>query len=122
MSYLRSLLLLVLLVVAACDYTEPTRIVAGVDFDHLFARPSVSEIAAVEADWDARDVSATSVRLERIRTVPIDEVDHQVLIVSHTVAGPRHVGALLYPHGAASESLPVVMYLHGGDGGVSNGR
>ena len=40
-------------------------------------------------------------------------------IVSHTVTGARHYGAIVVPDGASEESLHVLAYLHGGDGGVS---
>jgi dipeptidyl aminopeptidase/acylaminoacyl peptidase len=39
-------------------------------------------------------------------------------VVSHTVGGVLHYGAILVPNGAQPGSLPVLVYTHGGDGGV----
>ncbi len=43
----------------------------------------------------------------------------RIEIVSHLVTGQRHYGAFVIPDGAAAGSLPIMMYLHGGDGGIS---
>ena len=104
---------------SACDYTETERIVGGVSFDALFAPPSLSEISAVEAEWAGRDVSSRSARVEFAKSVQSGDKRYQVAIVSHTVEGPRHMGGIVYPDGAEPGSLPVLVYLHGGDGGAS---
>lgn len=119
MRILSAIALLVVLTTTACDYTEPRRIVAGVDLDALFAPAVASEVDAVRADWATRAPSAQSVRLEEITTRVVGDRTLQVLVVSHLVDGLRHVGAVVFPQDAAAGSLPVLMYLHGGDGGVS---
>ena len=48
----------------------------------------------------------------------IGGVDTRVRVVSHTVGGVLHYGAIIVPTGAAPGSLPVIVYTHGGDGGV----
>ncbi len=111
--------LALVLTFSACDYTESERIVGGVNFDVLFAQPSLSEISAIQADWASRDVSSRSARVEFSKTVQSGDKRYQVTIVSHTVAGPRHMGGVVYPDGAEPGSLPVLVYLHGGDGGAS---
>jgi dipeptidyl aminopeptidase/acylaminoacyl peptidase len=39
-------------------------------------------------------------------------------VVSHTVEGIRHYGAIITPNAAAARAAPVLVYSHGGDGGV----
>lgn len=85
----------------------------------LFAPASASELAAVRADWAGRDVSAADVAIELADEVALGESTATLRIVSHAVAGARHVGAIIVPEGAAPESLPVLVYAHGGDNGVS---
>ena len=105
---------------AADDPAEPDdRIVAGVDLDALFASPSQSEIDAVLADWAGRSPASAGVQFETSVADSILEVAVTVSVVSHVVDGNRHYGALIAPEGAAPRSLPVVMYLHGGDGGFA---
>ena len=89
------------------------------ELDVVFAPPSQAEIDAVGADWAARDVSATGVRVELTEPLSLVGSPATLRIVSHTVAGARHYGAIVVPDGASEESLHVLAYLHGGDGGVS---
>ena len=90
-----------------------------VELDVVFAPPSQTEIDAVGADWAARDVSATGVRVELTEALSLVGSPATLRIVSHTVTGARHYGAIVVPDGASEESLHVLAYLHGGDGGVS---
>lgn len=85
----------------------------------LFAPASAAEIEAVRADWARRDVSAAGVSVELTEEVAFGESTATLRIVSHVVAGARHFGAIIVPDGAAPETLPLLMYSHGGDGGVS---
>lgn len=89
------------------------------ELDTIFTPAAEAEIAAVRADWAERDVSAVGARVEL--TAPLDLVGSvaALRIVSHTVDGVRHYGAIIEPDGAAEQSLPILAYLHGGDGGVS---
>lgn len=89
------------------------------ELDTIFTPAAEAEIAAVRADWAERDVSAVGARVEL--TAPLDLVGSlaTLRIVSHTVDGVRHYGAIIEPDGAAEQSLPILAYLHGGDGGVS---
>lgn len=95
-----------------------SRIVAGVDLDVLFSAPTSSEISAVEADWEARDVAATDVEVVLDSVVSVSGVDLRVRIVSHTVGGVLHYGAVLVDTTLAGPA-PVLVYAHGGDGGAS---
>ncbi len=106
---------------AGCDdsATRPEdRIVEGVNLTELFAQPGPAEIAAIEADWEGRDVSAQDVQVVVTEELDLGGVAATLRIVSHSVAGVRHYGAVLVPSGAAAGSLPILMYAHGGDRGV----
>ena len=91
------------------------------ELDTLFAAPSQAEIDAISADWAARDFAAADVRVELSEELSLAGTPTDLRIISHVVAGARHYGAIAVPQGAADESLHMVAYLHGGDGGVSVG-
>ena len=89
------------------------------ELDALFAPASAAEVDAVRADWAQRDVSAAGVEVELTEELAFWESTATLRIVSHVVAGARHFGAIIVPHGAAPETLPLLVYSHGGDAGVS---
>jgi dipeptidyl aminopeptidase/acylaminoacyl peptidase len=121
MKYARTLPLVALLVLAACrdSPSEPGRVVGGVNLDLLFATPSAAERQAVEMEWAARSHSAAQVQIERDIAVPLGTTPGRVRIVSHVVDGNRHFGAIVAPLNATTASLPVLVYAHGGEAGVS---
>ena len=86
--------------------------------DDLFAPPTAAEVEAVRADWAQRDVSAAEVTIELAESYPLSETPATLRIVSHRVGEVLHYGAILTPDSAAPGSLPILMYLHGGDSGV----
>lgn len=89
------------------------------ELDTLFIPASHAEIDGVRADWAERDVSAAGVRVELAEQLDLVGSPAEIRIVSHSVGGVRHYGAIIKPDGAAEQSLPILAYLHGGDGGVS---
>ena len=89
------------------------------ELDALFAPASAAEVEIVRADWAGRDVSAAQVSVELTEEMALGPSTATLRIVSHVVAGVRHFGAIIVPGGAEPESLPVLMYAHGGDSGVS---
>ena len=114
------ILLLTLGVCACSDVSSPT-IIGGVNVSELFAAPTESEVAAALDDWSQRDVSAQNVTMVDSATVSIGFLNADTLgvrVVSHTVSGVRHVGAVIVPRGAAPGSLPVLVLAHPGDSGV----
>jgi len=92
---------------------------AGVDLDPLFAAPSASELAAVRADWAARDPAPADVRVESTQQLALGAASATVRVLSHAIAGGRHYGAVVQVGNAPAGSLPVVVYLHGGAGGAA---
>ena len=90
----------------------------GPDLDALFAPPTAMEIARAEAEWEAREPEASGVRLEQDSEVAAGSGSLRVRILSHTVGGLRHYGAVVTPVDAEPGSLPVILYAHGGDAGV----
>lgn len=108
------------LTLAACDAHVPDegRVVAGVDLAQLFAAPAPAEVDAIVRDWAGRDVSVQGYEEVASDTVQAGRARVSLRIVSHTVDGLRHYGGVIVPEGAAPGSLPVLVYLHGGDRGV----
>lgn len=101
------------------DATAPDdRTVAGVDLDALFAPPTSAEVAAVESEWAARDPVASDVEVVHDTTVTVDTLTVHVRVVSHSVGGTLHYGAVLASE-ALSEPTPTLVYAHGGDAGVA---
>lgn len=84
----------------------------------LFAPPTAAEIAAVRADWAGRDTSPAGLTIELTEPYPLFGSPATLRIVSHLVGEVRHYGAIVAPKSTRAASLPVLMYLHGGDGGV----
>ena len=89
--------------------------------DVLFAPPDEAELAAVRADWASRDFSAAGGMIELEEPFSMGGSPTTLRIVSHQVEGLRHYGAIVVPDraGGAPESLPIMVFAHGGDGGVS---
>lgn len=96
---------------------ETERIVAGVDLNQLFALPMFQERQQVQHEWAARDVSARDVQEVARASLQLDSVSVTLRIWHHTVGGQRHVGAVVMPE-EVQEALPVLVWLHGGNGGV----
>jgi dipeptidyl aminopeptidase/acylaminoacyl peptidase len=91
----------------------------GVDLSLLFAAPTTAEMSAVVADWSGRDIRAVEVAELARAELPYGSQGLLVRVVSHRVGEVEHVGAIATPVGADSASLPVLVYSHGGDQGVS---
>jgi dipeptidyl aminopeptidase/acylaminoacyl peptidase len=89
---------------------------SGPMLDALFAPPTAAEIEAVKAEWAGRDTRAHDYRVEHTRR---DGRSGRTLVVSHTVGGVRHYGAVRVPDGAEGRRLPVLVIAHGGEGGAN---
>ena len=88
------------------------------ELDNIFAAPTAAEIEAVGADWAVRDTSPVDVFVEFTEAYPLNDTPAVLRVVSHQVGEARHYGAILAPDSAAPGTLPVLMYLHGGESGV----
>ena len=89
------------------------------ELDALFGAATRAEIDAVRWDWAGREAPVEEVRVEHEEDFPLGRTDARLRIVSHKVTGFRHYGAIITPDGAETESLPILVYLHGGENGVS---
>lgn len=104
----------VLAALAACaPRLAPDR--ADALLDALFAPPTAAEKAAVEAEWAERDTGAHGVRVEGERSGERG----RTMVLSHTVSGVRHYGAVRIPAGAEGRRLPVLVIAHGGERGAT---
>lgn len=91
---------------------------AGVDLDALFAPPTQQEIDAVLADWAARNPQPDLQTVGDPDTISAQGTLLEVRIVLQDPAGARVHTGIVTPVGAQAGSLPVLLYLHGGDGGI----
>ena len=91
------------------------------ELDTIFAAPSAAEIEAIRADWAVRDTSAVDVLVEFTDAYPLNDTPAVLRVVSHQVGEARHYGAIIAPDSAPPGTLPVLMYLHGGESGVDVG-
>ena len=129
-------ILVLFLLLAGCDSTtmveedppppppeeEEGTIVAGVNVDVLFAPPTDAEVNAVLAEWEARRPltrTVTDFREEVAVTTDLAGKAASMRVVSQTVDGLRHYGAIIAPAEAVADaSLPVLVICHGGAEGV----
>ena len=88
------------------------------ELEVLFAPPTAAEIAAVRADWADRDVSPSGLTIELTEAYSLFGSPATLRVVSHLVGDVRHYGAIVAPKSRRAGSLPVLMYLHGGESGV----
>ena len=95
---------------------EVTVVAPGLDA--LFAPPTATEIAQVLADWETRDPEVSGVDLVLDEERQLFSRSLRIRVLSHTVGGLRHYGAVVTPVGAQPGSLPVIVYAHGGDDSV----
>jgi dipeptidyl aminopeptidase/acylaminoacyl peptidase len=83
--------------------------------DVLFAPPTRAEVCVIEAEWARRDTRSHDARVEWTG----EGRGGRTIVLSHTVDGLRHYGAVRVPAGAAGRTLPVLVIAHGGDKGTS---
>lgn len=98
---------------------RPSLVAAGINLDELFSPPCPDELAAVLADWAARDVSPHNVAIQGPWG---DGTGARHYIVRHRLDGGSvtHYGAVRIPAGAPGQKFPVYMICHGGQGGGSD--
>lgn len=94
------------------------RIVEGVNLTELFSEPTSAERESVLDDWSSRTHAAADVNPVSQNAISLGGTAATVRIVSHSVGNGTHYGAIVSPDNAEAGSLPLVVYLHGGDDGV----
>ncbi len=95
------------------------KFVGGVNVTQLFEPPTDSEINAIRAEWQARSTPVENFEVVQTQSETFGNTPATVRVVSHTIDGVKHYGLIAVPNGAAPGSLPVVIYTHGGDNGLS---
>jgi predicted esterase len=111
-------LLIAGLLLTGCDLTSSEDdTIGGVNVTELFAPPTEAERQDVLLDWDRRDVSVQQFIGGDFCDAG-EDLGFTVELVRHTVDGNVHRGAFLIPTDVEGR-LPVVVYNHGGDQGVS---
>lgn len=123
MGKLIFLVMVVSLLVIGCggDSSSGTPASADPRLDSLFATPDAALYASVQADWASRSMEAVSSEVVFRDTFSVgsglNAIDLAVTVLRHGGPGAWHYGALLNRTGA--DSLPTLVYAHGGDEGVS---
>ena len=78
----------------------------------LLRPPDPTEIAAVQSEWRARDLTPSDVRIVARHRVNVSGADFKVSIVSFSFGGLRQYGALFLPAGAAG-AVPLILDVRG---------
>lgn len=94
-------------------------IINGVDLDLLFAAPTALETTVIEQDWASRDIRVINIKIDTSSFILLNGKLSNLEVLSHTVGGLKHYGAVITPYSATNAKLPILCYLHGGDAGVS---
>lgn len=81
--------------------------------ERILAPPSTSEVQTVLAGIRHADLSPREVRTHDRFTLSNENL---LTIVSHSVQGQRHFGAIVYPKTPVAKKLPVILLACGGDG------
>jgi len=81
--------------------------------NEIFAPPAPAEIKAAEADWAKRDLSPKDVAEVTTGEIDLGQTKATVKIISHTVHGFKHYGAIIIPKGAGAGTHPVILDLKG---------
>jgi hypothetical protein len=81
--------------------------------EKVFAPPTAAEIKAAEIDWAKRDLSPKDVKEVITGEIDLGQTKATVRIVSHTVHGFKHYGAIIIPAGAETGARPVILDLKG---------
>ncbi len=114
---------MVSLLLIGCGGDSSSGVPASADprLDSLFATPDAALYASVRADWASRSAVAVASEVVYLDTFSVgsgvNTIDLAVTVLRHGGPGAWHYGALL--HRAGADSLPTLVYAHGGDDGVS---
>jgi pimeloyl-ACP methyl ester carboxylesterase len=90
------------------------RAVLPFSLKEAFAPPTIDEIASVRTDWETRDLAARDVAVVNEFELELDHATFDGRILSHSVEGRTHYGAVLVPRGIEGP-LPVLIDARGVD-------
>lgn len=79
----------------------------------VFEKPTAAEISAVEKDWQQRDLKPRNIQEAARGQISFGQSKFVVRIISHTVHGFRHYGAILVPADAKPGCCPVILEAKG---------
>ncbi|HVE55677.1 MAG TPA: hypothetical protein VNB22_02550 [Pyrinomonadaceae bacterium] len=80
--------------------------------DDLFKPPTPREIKEIEAGWAKRDLAPRNVKEEASGKLDLGFTQATVRIISHSVHGQKHYGAIIVPDGIG-KAAPVILDLKG---------
>lgn len=80
--------------------------------DKVFQKPTRAEIKAVQEIWAKRDLSPKDVTQVAQGKINLGYTEAEVRIISHSVHGQKHFGAIIIPDGIAAKA-PVILDLKG---------
>ena len=78
----------------------------------LLRPPDPSEIAAVQSDWRARDLTPSEVTIIATHRADVGGAEFKTSIVSFSLAGVRQYGALFLPAGETGD-VPLILDIRG---------
>ncbi|HSQ42165.1 MAG TPA: hypothetical protein VLM37_07810 [Fibrobacteraceae bacterium] len=103
----------------SCGTDDPIAEEDAVLLDSLFATPTTAELSQVQAEFSQSDLAANDVELLWQDTFSTENSQVNLIwIISHASDGYRHYGAVIFPT-SLDDSLPILLYAHWGDDGVS---
>lgn len=105
--------------ITACE-SGPTTPDGQVDLDRLFAPAQPAEIQTVRSQWASRSPMVQGAQLVSVEPLFIGAAGvAEAGVFAHQVDGNTHYGFVVVPPAARDRDLPVLVYNHGGDGGIS---
>ncbi|HEY8954719.1 alpha/beta hydrolase family protein [Chitinophaga sp.] len=100
-----TVLLGLLMLCCACRKKDP---LAGIDKSALFAPPTKEELDAVQAAWQARDLSPRNITTEATHVI---DNKLRLVIISFRASGSKQYAGVLVP--TTQKTLPVRLYIAG---------
>lgn len=81
--------------------------------NQLFKAPKPAEIRQVELEWAARDLSVKNAVIADSGFLNLNGMKTSVYVISHTVHGFKHFGAVIIPGGRHANKMPAIIELKG---------
>ncbi len=81
----------------------------------LFKPPTEREVKDVLIDWATRNLQPEHVEHIDSTSITLDQASFDVQIISHSIHGNRHYGAIIKPQNPIAKALPVIVDARGVD-------